>query len=79
MDWLVNFSSAPESEPPASGRLPEESEAAFRKRVRDLPEEERGKVSSERQRTEREKMTDLRFWWLNRMLTSERPVSSRRR
>ncbi len=77
VDSLVNYPAAPESKPPACGEPPSESEQVFRRRVRDLAEEERTKLENSRRQAEQEKITDLRFWWLHRMLTTERPLEEK--
>jgi hypothetical protein len=74
---LVHLSPSGEAERPRCAALPEEDERSFHRRIRDLPEPERGQAAAERRKAERQKITDLRFWWLNRMLTTQRPLEEK--
>lgn len=70
VDALVNFPKSAENQPPECAQLPKETEQAFNERTKDLPEAERNKFRNGRNDEEREKITELRFWWLKRMLGS---------
>lgn len=69
VEELVNFSPSPPAEPPPFLSL-KESEADFQARLKELSELERNKLRGEREQAEREKIGELKFWWLNRMLAS---------
>lgn len=69
VDALVDFSSSPSAaRPPFLAST--ESDADFQTRLKELPELERKKLRGEREQAEREKIGELKFWWLKRMLTS---------
>lgn len=78
VDSLVNLPPAGNSGAPSScTMLPAESEHAFQERVRGLSETERQKARRERERGEEEKLAELRFWWLSRMRTTDRPLEEK--
>ncbi len=63
--------------PPECAKLPEEDEAAFRARLRSLPDGVRQKLANERRREENNKIEALKRWWLERMLTTRRPLEEK--
>ncbi len=76
LDAAVNALLAPRPAPdrPPCAAPPEESDRAFRERIERLEnEEERGRLSNERRKTEREHIEDLQFWWLQRMVATGLP------
>jgi uncharacterized protein (DUF1800 family) len=65
---LVNYPPLPIGEPPEIARLPKETDHDFQLRVRDLDPDERNTARNLRNQTERQKIDNLKFWWLSRML-----------
>jgi len=72
VDALINFPKTPVPAPEGA-TLPVESEKAFQERVKNLGESERQKAQEDRQARERNGITDLKYWWLKRMLDSTAP------
>lgn len=78
IESLVNLPTAPKTDAPSSCmRPPGETERELREKVGSLSETQRNKLRQERERDEREKLVELRFWWLNRMLTTSRPLEEK--
>src|SRR5437016_4517180 len=75
VEWLVNFPRSEIEAPPFI--KPKEDERTFEQRMRGLSEEERRKLRNERNQLERDGITSLRFWWLNRMLTTAHPLEEK--
>jgi predicted small lipoprotein YifL len=65
---LVNFPPSQENTPPAFAALPQDDDRTFNQRLQNLPEAEKQKLRNDRQHSERDRITELRFWWLKRML-----------
>jgi len=76
VDKLVDFPGAKETAPP-DFVTPPESDAAFQQRIRGLDKEARSSERQKREEGERGKITDLKFWWLTRMLTTEHPLEEK--
>lgn len=70
VDALVNFPKTPDSAQPECAQLPKESDRDFNERIKALPEPERARLRNERNADEQAKITELRFWWLKRMLAT---------
>ena len=71
VDRLVNFPPSTNLPAPPCAILPEETNKALEDRIRALPDEEtRQKERSIRDNLERQRIRDLKLWWLNRMLAS---------
>ena len=73
---LVDFSPAAESPPPEFAILPE-SDAAFYRRIKGLDEQSRARQGELRRQGEQQKITDLKFWWLSRMMNAGRPLEEK--
>jgi len=79
VESLVNLAPPPASDAPASCRItPGESERALEQKVRAASSEAtRQQIRREREREERDRLADLRAWWLNRMLITQRPLEEK--
>lgn len=78
VESLVNLSPAQASDAPSQCTVPPaESDREYQQRMRSLSDTERNKARQERERDEREKLLELRFWWLNRMLSTKRPLEEK--
>jgi uncharacterized protein (DUF1800 family) len=78
VDSLVDLSPAQDSGAPSNCTMPPgENEREFQKRLAGLSEPERQKLRRDRELGEQEKLTELRFWWLSRMLTTRRPLEEK--
>ena len=77
VESLTAYKSGEDSGAPKSAKLPAETDKAFEERVKKLTEPERQKARELRGREEREKIGELRYWWLNRMLTTPRPLEEK--
>lgn len=78
VESLVNLSPAMPTDAPESCRVtPGESERAIAARVTGTTENDRQRLRRERENEERDRLTELRLWWLNRMLTTQRPLEEK--
>jgi len=76
VDTLVNFPTTPTPRPESATPSPLD-DPATREKTRDLGELERMQRMALYRREENRKITDLKFWWLNRMLTSRFPLQEK--
>src|SRR5437870_2508700 len=70
VDALVDFPATQKIDPPKFVAAIEERDEIFEQRAKNLDETARRKAFEQRSENERENITDLKFWWLNRMLES---------
>lgn len=77
VESLVNVSPTQTSDAPSACTVPPESDREFQQRTRGLSDTERNKARRDRERVEEDKLIDLRFWWLNRMLSTKHPLEEK--
>jgi uncharacterized protein (DUF1800 family) len=77
VDWFVHYEKIADTcgDPEWAHPDPERAEKAAE--ARKLPEEERRKVFQQLQRNQRERILELRGWWLNRMAKGPRPLQEK--
>ena len=75
---LVNYESIPfEISPPLIDEQLYQTEGTFRRRMRELSEEERRRARQEIMRKQRDALDEIRLWWIERMATSPRPLEEK--
>ncbi len=77
VDWLVKFPQSQENSPPDCAKPQEVDDHAFQKSLVGLSKEARNKAEQARRQDENSRIAELRFWWLNRMLTTGRPLEEK--
>lgn len=77
VDRLINFDAIPETVENPSWAKPDPEFATQRRRLAGLSEEERRMAQQKLRRTQEEHILDLREWWLQRMLTTKRPLQEK--
>src|ERR1035441_3770396 len=74
---LVEFESARETTPDKAWAKPDPGRAERYRAARMAGPEERRKIQQEEQRNQRERMVELRGWWLQRMASGSRPLQEK--
>ena len=74
---LVDFEKIPDTTPDPDWAKPDPDKVARLQAMRQAGEEERRQMQREEQRTQRERITDLRGWWLQRMAKGPRPLQEK--
>jgi uncharacterized protein (DUF1800 family) len=74
---LVDFERIPDDTKDPDWAKPDPARIEAFQNARKLPEEERRKLQMQRQREDRERMLELRGWWLRRMATGPRPLQEK--
>ena len=75
VESLVNLAPEASSGVPESVQVPPgPSERAYQQALQNLAD---GPRRAEREKQETEKLNELRFWWLNRMLSTKRPLEEK--
>lgn len=77
VERLLDFPSKPLPPPPAIAESGVESDLAFRERLRSATPEERLRRLAMRRRDERERIGELKLWWLQRMHAGECPLQEK--
>jgi len=75
--WLVDYESIPDSNPDPTWAKPDPARERKLVAIRKLPDEERRKMVQEEQKTQRERIMELRGWWLQRMAKGPRPLQEK--
>jgi len=83
VEWLL--APARESDSAASGQpaappecaLLEPDHEEFHQKLRALPEQEKRELARKRRHDERKKVDELKRWWLEKMLTTDRPLEEK--
>jgi uncharacterized protein (DUF1800 family) len=74
---LVEFEGVPEATPDMAWAKPDPGRAERYRAARMAGPEERRKIQQEEQRNQRERMVELRGWWLQRMASGSRPLQEK--
>ena len=74
---LVDFEKIPDETPDPEWAKPDPERIAKLQAMRQAGEEERRRLRREEQRTQRERFTELRGWWLQRMAKGPRPLQEK--
>src|ERR1022692_1494294 len=74
---LVDFESIAETTPAPSWAQPDPERAERYKAARQASPQERQRIQREQQQHERERMIELRGWWLQLMATGPRPLQEK--
>lgn len=77
VDWLVNFEATPDETPNPDWAKPDPSRREKFEAMRKASEEERRRLQREEQQLQRQRMTELRGWWLSRMAHGPRPLQEK--
>jgi uncharacterized protein (DUF1800 family) len=77
VESLVNFDKVPETVPAPDWAKPDPEFAEQRRKMQAMDEEERRKAQGMLRRTQENNMLSLREWWLDRMLTTKRPLQEK--
>ena len=77
VSYLVDYESLPEATPDPAWAKPDPSRAERLRAARQASPEERRKVQKAEQRTQRERIMELRGWWLQRMAGGTRPLQEK--
>jgi uncharacterized protein (DUF1800 family) len=75
--YLVDFEKIPDNTPDPEWAKPDPDKVARLQAMRQAGEEERKRLQREEQRTQRERITELRGWWLKRMANGPRPLQEK--
>lgn len=74
---LVDFEKLPDNTPDPDWAKPDPDKLARLRTMRQAGEEKRRQMRREEQRTQRERITELRGWWLLRMAKGPRPLQEK--
>lgn len=74
---LVDFEKIHDETPDPEWAKPDPDRLARLRAMRQASEEERRRLQREEQRTQRERITELRGWWLQRMAEGPRPLQEK--
>ena len=74
---LVDYESVPEATPDPAWAKPDPDRAERLRAARQASPEERRKMQQEEQKNQRERMIELRGWWLQRMAQRPRPLQEK--
>jgi hypothetical protein len=77
VNGFVDFEKVPDPTPNPDWAKPDPGRAEALREVRSLPPEERQKRVRELQQRERERILELRGWWLRRMVSGPRPLQEK--
>lgn len=74
---LVDFESIPDDTKAPEWAKPDPARQQELIKARTLPEDQRRMLQQQRQREDRERMLELRGWWLRRMVSGPRPLQEK--
>ncbi len=77
VESLVNFEAAPENAPPPDWARPDPERYKLLREMRDADPAKRREMQKEQQRDQRERLLELRQWWLARMVSGRRPLQEK--
>jgi uncharacterized protein (DUF1800 family) len=77
VDWLVNYESIPDPTANPSWTLPDPNRFAKLQEFRDAPQEKKMEMRRQEMRTQREDISELRYWWIQRMAFGPRPLQEK--
>ncbi len=75
--YLVDYEKIPDSFPNPEWAKPDPDRAERLKQQRNADPDTRKQMQQEEQRTERQRMVELKEWWLQRMATGTRPLQEK--
>src|SRR5437762_2865184 len=75
--YLVDYEKTPDNTPDPAWAKPDTDRAERFMAARRASEEERRKLLREEQRSQRERILELRAWWLQRMVDGPRPLQEK--
>jgi uncharacterized protein (DUF1800 family) len=76
-DRLVDYEKIPDPTPDPVWARPDSERAQRLAKARSASEEERRKIIREEQQQQRERIQELRYWWLQRMASGPRPLQEK--
>ena len=77
VSWFLDYEAIPDETADPSWAKPDPDRAKKFLAVRDMSEEERRRVQREEQQNQRQHITDLKGWWLERMVKGPRPLQEK--
>lgn len=77
VDWLVNFEETPDETVNPEWAKPDPQRQEKFEAMRKAGEEERRRLQRAEQQLQRQRMTELRGWWLERMARGPRPLQEK--
>ncbi len=77
VSWLVDYETVSDSTPAPAWAHPDPDRAEKLREARQASPEERRKIVREDQRLQRQRMIELRHWWLQRMAEGPRPFQEK--
>lgn len=75
--WLLDFEKIPDETPAPEWAKPDPDRVARQREMREKPEPERKRLQQEYQRQERQRILELKHWWLKRMAQGPRPFQEK--
>ncbi len=77
VSWFVDYESIPDTTAAPEWAKPDPERAEKYRMARNATEQERRAMQQEQQKLERNRMVELRGWWLQRMATGPRPLQEK--
>jgi uncharacterized protein (DUF1800 family) len=77
VSWFVDYERIPDSTPDPAWARPDPERAEKLLALRQAPEEQRRQMVRQEQQLQRERMMELRGWWLQRMTRGPRPLQEK--
>jgi uncharacterized protein (DUF1800 family) len=77
VSYFVDYERLPDSTPNPAWAEPDPERAERLKAARDASPEDRRKMQQEMQKNQRERIIELRAWWLRRMASGPRPLQEK--
>src|SRR5688572_18718524 len=77
VDWLLNFEAAPDPSEKPDWAKPDPERFKRQREMREADPQKRQELRRMEQRDQREKLVELRQWWLNRMVSGKRPLQEK--
>jgi uncharacterized protein (DUF1800 family) len=77
VDTLVNYETIPDNTPNPLWTVPDPNRFAKLQEFRDAPQEKKMQMRRQEMRSQREHLSDLRYWWLQRMASGPRPLQEK--
>src|SRR5688572_27292496 len=77
VESLINFESQPESSAPPDWAKPDPERYQRQRAMRDADPQKRREMQRMEQREQRDRLLDMRQWWLERMASGKRPLQEK--
>lgn len=77
VSWLVDYERIPDSTPAPAWARPDPDRREKLMKLRRASQQERRQIRREEQKLERQRMVELRGWWLERMVRGPRPFQEK--